>query len=135
MTKSLRLTVRTPAATLREIERIEWVHARLADGRGITVYPGHARLLAETVEAPIRYADGSGEHIFCAEEGILEVDQDAVTIFTKGESESEKERPTAVASEERRFERLARELKDRLNRDSEGSLWRLLTNGSHDEQT
>jgi len=80
--KPLRLMVLTPAKTLLEVEEATWVQARLADGGGISVYPGHAPLLAETVTAPLRYADGSGEHALDLEAGILQVDRDGVTIFT-----------------------------------------------------
>ena len=84
MFKRLCLTVLTPAKTLLEVERVAWVQARLADGGGIGIYPGHAPLLAETVTAPLRYADGSGEHALGLEAGILQVDHDGVTIFTSG---------------------------------------------------
>jgi len=80
--KPLRLMVLTPAKMLLEVEGVAWVQARLADGGGISVYPGHAPLLAETVTAPLRYADGSGEHALDLEAGILQVDRDGVTIFT-----------------------------------------------------
>ena len=84
MIKRLRLMVLTPAKTLLNVEGVAWVQARLADGGGIGIYPGHAPLLAETVTAPLRYADGSGEHALHLEEGILQVDGDGVTIFTSG---------------------------------------------------
>jgi len=74
--------VLTPAKALLEVEEVTWVQARLADGGGIGIYPGHAPLLAETVTAPLRYADGSGEHALDLEAGILQVDRDGVTIFT-----------------------------------------------------
>jgi F0F1-type ATP synthase epsilon subunit len=86
----------------------------LADGRGITIYPGHAPLLAETVTAPIRYADEGGEHGFDAEAGILHVDRAQVTIFTSASSEVEAAPEPFAMPEQRRFERLARELRDRL---------------------
>lgn len=60
------------------------MRARLADGGPIGIYPGHAPLLAETITAPLRYADGSGEHMLHLEAGILQVDDEGVTIFTSG---------------------------------------------------
>jgi F0F1-type ATP synthase epsilon subunit len=84
MTKLLRLTVLTPAETLLDVEEVAWVQARLADGGGIGIYPRHAPLLAETVTAPLRYADSSGEHTLGVEAGILQVDGDGVTILTSG---------------------------------------------------
>ncbi|MCK4315602.1 MAG: F0F1 ATP synthase subunit epsilon, partial [Anaerolineae bacterium] len=82
--KSLRLTVLTPAKTLLDVEGVAWVQARLADGGGIGIYPSHAPLLAESVTAPLRYADDSGEHTLDLEAGILQVDRDGATIFTSG---------------------------------------------------
>ena len=50
--------VLTPIKTLLDVEGVAWVQVRLADGGGIGIYPGHAPLLAETVTAPLRYANG-----------------------------------------------------------------------------
>jgi len=120
---SLHLQVLTPAERLLNIEHTAWVRVRLADGSGISIYPGHAPLLAETVDAPLRYANGSGEHTFDVKAGILQVDKGGVTIFTSGQMETPKksaETPEgAEAVEERRFDRLARELLTRLEDQAE----------------
>ena len=102
--KPLRLTVLTLAETLLDVEEVAWVRARLADGGGISIYPGHAPLLAETVTAPLRYANGSGEHVLELEAGILQVDRNGVTIFTSGLTQ------TSEVSEDKPFDRLARTL-------------------------
>jgi hypothetical protein len=52
MPTSLRLIVTTPAETILDVPDVRWVQARLADGGGIGIWPGHAPLLAETVAAP-----------------------------------------------------------------------------------
>lgn len=108
--KPLRLTVLTLAETLLDVEEVAWVRARLADGGGISIYPGHAPLLAETVTAPLRYANGSGEHVLDLEAGILQVDRDGVTIFTSGLTQTSEVFETSEVSEDRRFDRLARTL-------------------------
>lgn len=54
----MRLTVLTPAETLLEVEGVKWVRVQLADGGGISIWPGHAPLLAETVAAALCYAEG-----------------------------------------------------------------------------
>ena len=119
MARALRLQVLTPAETLLEVEQTKWVQVRLSDGTGLSIYPGHARLLAETVTAPLRYADETGERVFDVEAGIVQVEHHDVTVFTSGEAEvTEAAEPLAVARE-RQFERLARELQDRLEREKE----------------
>jgi F0F1-type ATP synthase epsilon subunit len=106
--------VLTPAETLLRVEAARWIHVRLADGAGISIYPGHAPLLAETITASLRYADASGEHGFDARAGILQIRDDHVRVFTSGESEPAERPASSAISEERRFDRLARELQARL---------------------
>jgi F0F1-type ATP synthase epsilon subunit len=88
MFRRFRLMVLTPAQTLLDVEEAAWVQTRLADGGGIGIYPGHAPLIAETVTAPLRYADPSGEHVLDLEAGILQVDHTGVTILTSGPAQT-----------------------------------------------
>jgi F0F1-type ATP synthase epsilon subunit len=106
--------VLTPAETLLKVEAAQWIHVRLADGAGISIYPGHAPLLAETITASLRYADASGEHGFDARAGILQINDYHVRVFTSGESEPAGGPTSSAIPEERRFDRLARELQARL---------------------
>lgn len=118
MARTLRLTVLTPAETLLDLGQAAWVQVRLADGGPIGVYPGHAPLLAETITAPLRYADPSGEHVVDLEAGILQVDGDGVTVFTSGSHRAregsqpplDSESGAGAGSGEMRFDRLARAL-------------------------
>jgi F-type H+-transporting ATPase subunit epsilon len=118
MTKPLRLTVLTPAETLLDVAEAAWVQVQLSDGGGIGIYPGHAPLLAETVAAPVRYADESGEHALDLEAGILQVELDGVTIFTSGLAQTSEDfgelsravSETSEVSDGARFDRLARAL-------------------------
>jgi F0F1-type ATP synthase epsilon subunit len=110
MTKPLRLTVLTPAETLLDVEEVAWVQAQLADGGGIGIYPGHAPLLAETVTALLRYADPLGEHTLDLEAGILQVDDNGVTILTSGLAHTSEVSQTPEVLEGTRFDRLAQEL-------------------------
>ncbi len=119
MARALRLRVLTPAETLLHVEEAKWVHVRLADGTGLSIYPGHAALLAETVTTPVRYADESGEHVFDVEAGILQIEDGDVTVFTSGRPEAAEELAPSAVAEEKHFERLAQELRDRLERESE----------------
>jgi F0F1-type ATP synthase epsilon subunit len=110
MGELLHVTVLTPAETVLDAEEVAWVQARLADGGGIGIYPGHAPLTAETVSAQLRYADPSGEHTIDLEAGVLLVDADGVTVFTSGSSQTSQVRETWQVSEEMRFDRLAQAL-------------------------
>jgi F0F1-type ATP synthase epsilon subunit len=108
--KPLRLTVLTPAETLLDVEEVAWVRVHLADGGGIGIYPGHAPLLAETVTAPLCYADPLDEHALDLEAGILQVDGDGVTVFTSGPARPSKISEIWEVSEVVRFDRLAQGL-------------------------
>jgi len=100
----------TPAETLLDVAEVAWVQVQLSDGGGIGIYPGHAPLLAETVTAPLRYADELGEHALDLEAGILQVERDGVTIFTSGLVQTSKVSETSEVSGGARYERLARAL-------------------------
>ena len=121
--RPLRMTVLTPAQTLLDAGNVAWVQVRLADGGGIGVYPGHAPLLAETLTAPLRYADPAGEHTLDLEAGILEIRQDSVRVFTNGPARDEDKANIDRASvdiadldraSDARFDRLAQALLDTL---------------------
>ncbi len=104
--KPLQLTVLTPVETLLEATGVTQVQVRLADGAGLSIYPGHAPLLAETVAGPLRYSDVSGEHTLALESGILHITLDGVTIFTPGALLSGAGEPVD-AGQVARFDRLA----------------------------
>ncbi len=78
----LRLVVLTPEESVLDVSGVRWVQAQLVDGGGIGIWPGHAPLLAETVAAPLRYADKSGEHALPLVGGILRATPGRVTIYT-----------------------------------------------------
>jgi F0F1-type ATP synthase epsilon subunit len=110
----LRLTVLTPAEQLLEVEEVRWVRVRLVDGAGLSIYPGHAPLLAETVPAPVRYSDSDGEHEVDVASGVLHVTPYAVTLFTGGGDGAEPFEP-AEDEQAERFDRLARTLLETLD--------------------
>jgi F0F1-type ATP synthase epsilon subunit len=107
--EELSLAVLTPSEILLDVPQVEWVQLELADG-GIRIYPGHISLLAETVTAPLRYADAAGEHGIELAGGILYVRNERVTILTRGRAAEAEVEPEAEPEEEVRFERLARAL-------------------------
>jgi F0F1-type ATP synthase epsilon subunit len=82
-----RLVIRTPAETALEAHDVTWVQVQLADGGPITILPGHAPLLAESVAAPLRYVDGAGDHSVLVNAGLLYVARGEVTVYTTGRGE------------------------------------------------
>ncbi len=121
MRKSFHLTVLTPERALLEAEGVTQVQARLADGGPIGIYPGHAPLLAETVAAPLRYADPSGEHAIDLDAGILQVNGDGVTVFAGSQTSGVWRTPEVFENDEH-FDRLARELLATLDAQPDGVL-------------
>ncbi|MFL7793196.1 MAG: F0F1 ATP synthase subunit epsilon [Anaerolineae bacterium] len=127
MPEPIRLTVVMPAQKLLEAEGVAWVQASLADGGPIGIYPGHAPLLAETVTAPLRYADASGEHTIDLNAGILQVSEKSVTVFTDNQTRGGVQsyglpETSRVSMDDRHFDRLAQELLATLNAQPNGVL-------------
>lgn len=110
MTKTTALKVLTPAQVLLAMPAVAWVQAQLIDG-SIGIWPGHAPLLAQTVTAPLVYAqlNEAGhqtiERTATLAAGILQIDQEGVTIFTGGFVEGVQDNPDIG------FERLTRALR------------------------
>ena len=116
MIGSLRLMVVTQAETVLDVKDVGWVQAQLTDGGGIGIWPGHAPLWAETVIAPLRYADESGEHMLELRAGILQIERDTVTILTSGPA-SDHENNELPGAEQMPFERLTQTLLAMLHTD------------------
>jgi F0F1-type ATP synthase epsilon subunit len=115
MRKPFRLKVLTPERTLLAVKGVTQVQAQLADGSPIGIYPGHAPLLAETVAAPLRYTDPSGEHALDLCAGILQVGDEGVTVFARSQISEVCETSEILEEDDGRFDRLAHELLTRLN--------------------
>ena len=126
MPRPFRLTVLTPERRLLEAEGVTQVQAQLADGGPIGIYPSHAPLLAETVAAPLRYADVSGKYAIDLGAGILQVNGEDVTVFA-GSQTSE------VCENDEQFDQLARDLLTTLDAQSEGVLHVVFSGANHAE--
>ena len=99
VTRALRLSVLTPAGPLVSAEEVAWIQARLADGGSIGIWPGHAPLLAETIDGPLRYSDGASEHALELRAGLLHIDSIGATVLVPGSVETAPEAgssPSAV---------------------------------------
>lgn len=121
MGKSFHLTVLTPERALLETAGVTLVQAQLADGGPIGIYPDHAPLLAETVTAPLRYADASGEHTIDLDAGILQVNSEGVTVFASSRIQGGRE-TSQVLEDDRHFDQLAKDLLTTLDAQPEGVL-------------
>jgi F0F1-type ATP synthase epsilon subunit len=82
----LRLVVWTPSETLVDGDQVEWVHIELAGSGGLTIFPGHAPLVAETLAEVMRYTDSTGTHAVDLAPGVLRAEGDVVTIFLAGQA-------------------------------------------------
>ena len=104
----LHLIVWTPDATLLEVEQAAWVHVKLANNNGVTIWPGHAPLLAETVAETLRYEDRNGAQRIEFPSGTLQVSNNRVTLFLdRAVGDSSWDRGEAGS---RQFDRLAETL-------------------------
>jgi len=81
MAEPLHLLVCTPSEFLLEVDPVEWVHVELAEGKSLTVWPGHLPMLGETAPAALRYADGDGAHSIECPPGIIHVIGRTVVLF------------------------------------------------------
>jgi F0F1-type ATP synthase epsilon subunit len=119
--KTLHLRVQSPAATLLDSD-VYWVDAQLADGGWIGIWPGHGALLAETIDAPMYYADEQGEHELDLQAGILEVSRHETLILTSGLIDDPRRIERQQQPEEPpRLGRLAQALVAALDKDVERS--------------
>ena len=84
MAEPLRLIVWTPSETVLEAEQVGWIHVKLAQAKTLTIWPGHAPLLAETVAEELGYGDEEGTHTIELPAGILQVRDSTVTLFLAG---------------------------------------------------
>jgi hypothetical protein len=64
-----------------DVGELAWVHVKLANNKSVTIWPGHAPLLAETIAETIRYEDQNGAQRVEFPAGILDVNDDVVTLF------------------------------------------------------
>ena len=80
----LRFVVLTPERTLLDVTGVRKVRILLSDGAWLSVYPGHAPLLAEAVAGAVTYVTDAGEREIALTESIVRIGNGAVTIFTGG---------------------------------------------------
>ena len=80
--KSLTLRILSPEGTILEVDEASSINVPLADGGGIGIRPGHAALIAETVEGSVHYLTSAGKNQIQISAGILSISENVVTILT-----------------------------------------------------
>lgn len=80
----LSLEILTPEGTLLEADSLFSVNIPLADGSPIGIRPGHAPLIAETVQGSVRFRSDEGERQIELHAGVLDIRDNRVIILTHG---------------------------------------------------
>ena len=118
MIEPLHLVVLTPVEMLLDVESIQQIQVWLADAGGLSIYPGHAPLLAETMGGEVRYTDNDGTHEIELEPGVLRITRERVMILVPGVLQRDQEALVPPDAErEARFERLAATLLEALRKE------------------
>jgi len=116
----LHFVIMTPAEPLLDVEPVEHIQLWLADGGGLSIYPGHAPLLAETQGGAVQYTDENGTHEIELEPGILRITRDRVMILVPGSLQEDQAPPAKPDTDrEARFERLAATLLEAMQAEPE----------------
>lgn len=111
----LTLTIYSPERKILEESRLESVIVPLADGGTIGIRPGHAPLIAETVQGPVRFQKMDVQDSLELYPGVLDIRDNAVTILTAGATAEENDPTEQYPSLS--FDRLMRTLLDSLSDD------------------
>jgi hypothetical protein len=105
--RSIRLVVWTLAEVLLDVQEVMWVRVSLSGDRVLTIWPGHAPLLAETAAHTLHYEDAAGTHELDLAPGILQVEENTAMLFLIATLD---EQAWLQGPRRTRFDRLAAEL-------------------------
>lgn len=64
-----------------EVENVVWFHTTLANGDPISVYPGHAPLIARIAQGEIEYRKGENKNPVPAFDGVLYIENECITCL------------------------------------------------------
>lgn len=109
MPELLRFSVLTPEQTLVDAPHVRKVRVKLADGGWLSIYPRHAPLLGETLAGPVTYTSAAGDETIALSESILQITENAVTLFSGGALDASAA-PSDADADAVHFDRLARVL-------------------------
>lgn len=80
----LSLNILTPEAMILKADSLFSINIPLADGCPIGIRPGHAPLIAETMQGSVRFRSSEGESQIELHAGVLDIRQNLVIILTPG---------------------------------------------------
>ena len=120
MAHTISLTVLSPDNIILDVQKVMSVRVRLRGDTWLSIYPGHAPLIAELLPGKIVYSTDEISAELELSTGIMQVSKNQITVFTGGSHYSVK------GDEERGFEEF-----DNLSRMLMQSLVATETNDSH----
>jgi len=103
---SLTLKVLTPEGSLIDQGNLMGITLPLANDYPIGIRPGHAPLIAETVQGRIKYRKSGEISTIDLHAGVVEIRDNVVTILTPGEIDKTEQ----VSATEKEYDRLMRTL-------------------------
>lgn len=113
----LHLKILTPDGIILEKDSLTAVNVSLADGLPIGIRPGHAPLIAETVQGSVNYRTSTSEEDVELLAGVLEIRNNNITILTAGKVS---ETPPEISTlPEKAYNRLMQTLIDKLEPEQE----------------
>ncbi|MDF1516206.1 MAG: hypothetical protein P1S60_20520 [Anaerolineae bacterium] len=108
MADQLSLRIISPEKTIVDAESITKVRIHLSDGSWLSVYPGHAPLLAEILPGKLFYEQGNIVEERQLSAGIFQVVHNSVTVFVN--SEMQMQNLDSISENMAQFDLLSREL-------------------------
>lgn len=111
MTQLLNLLILSPVETILNIDKVQSIRVRLKGDSWLSIYPGHAPLLAELMPDKLVYSiDGSQAEVNITS-GIMKVSKNQVTVFV-----SDPQNSAAIGHNDQqdRFDTLARKLMETM---------------------
>ena len=71
----------TPEKELFFQDAINYLHVLLSDGYPISIYPGHAPLIALLAQCTIKFEYEHNINEFSVSEGLIQVENDSISCF------------------------------------------------------
>lgn len=118
-TKSLTLKIFSPNGLIHEMTDLSAINVPLVNGYPLGIHPGHAPLIAGTVQGAIRYRSNNQGNELGLHAGILSIRDNNVVIFTAGELG--KDDQEQISTESIKYSRLMETLVNKMHSGEEKS--------------